>query len=210
MVKDEKLNEDKNLNENDELNHEENIEKETLEDSEVNEDMEFEGIKDDVNEKNNVMDSLKEENKNLIEENKKLNNELEALKDRLLRINAEYDNFRKRTEKEKKSIYTEACADVLKAILPVFDSLEMASKSEGNAEDIKKGIEITVKQFNEAFKKLNVEEIPSDGEFDPNYHNAIMHVTDENIGKNQIVEVLQKGFKRGDKVLRFSLVKVAN
>lgn len=189
-------------------------EEETLEESEVNEDMEFEGLKDDDtedrNEEEKVITSLKDENLKLKDENKKLDNELNALKDRLLRLNAEYDNFRKRTEKEKKTIYTDACSDVLKHMLPVLDNLERAIAAEGSAEDLKKGIEITTKQFDEGLKKLGVEEIESNGEFDPNYHNAIMHIEDDNFGKNQIVEVFQKGFKREDKVLRFSLVKVAN
>lgn len=190
----------------------EELEEETLEESEVNEDMEFEELKEDTNDEmeESIIDKLRDENLKLKDENKKLENELNALKDRLLRINAEYDNFRKRTEKEKKSIYTDACADVLKHMLPVFDNLERAMTAEGNAEDLKKGIEITMKQFQEALKKLDVEEIASDGEFDPNYHNAIMHIEDDSFGKNEIVEVFQKGFKREDKVLRFSLVKVAN
>ncbi|KYH28570.1 MULTISPECIES: nucleotide exchange factor GrpE [Clostridium] len=197
---------------------EEEAKEETLKESEVNEDMEFEELKedDDIIEENIVDDlnkentKLKDENLKLKDENTKLKNELEALKDRLLRISAEYDNFRKRTDKEKKLIYTDACADILKHMLPVFDNLERAIVAEGNAEDLKKGIEITIKQFNDAFEKLGVEEIPTDGEFDPNYHNAIMHIEDDSFGKNQIVEVFQKGFKREDKVLRFSLVKVAN
>lgn len=194
----------------------EGFEEETLEESEVNEDKEFEDLKEDTieeiekDEEEEITNNLRNENQKLKDENKKMENELNALKDRLLRVNAEYDNFRKRTDKEKKTIYTDACADVLKEILPVFDSIEMAAKAEGNAEDIKKGIEITVKQFSEAFKKLNVEEISTDIEFDPNYHNAIMHVEDDNYEKNTIVEVFQRGFKREDKVLRFSLVKVAN
>ncbi|QGU95510.1 nucleotide exchange factor GrpE [Clostridium bovifaecis] len=190
----------------------EELEEETLEESEVNEDMEFEELKDNTNDEmeDSIVDNLKDENLKLKDENKKFENELDALKDRLVRINAEYDNFRKRTEKEKKSIYTDACADVLKHMLPVFDNLERAMGAEGNAEDLKKGIEITIKQFEEALKKLGVEEIAADGEFDPNYHNAIMHIEDDSFGKNEIVEVFQKGFKREDKVLRFSLVKVAN
>ncbi|MEA4828284.1 MAG: nucleotide exchange factor GrpE [Clostridium sp.] len=192
------------------------FENETLEEAEVNEDREFEELENSTNEDNdvenaeNLLSQLKDENKNLLDENKKLQNELEAIKDRLLRVNSEYDNFRKRTEKEKKAIYTDACSDILKHMLPVFDNLERAVLAEGNADDLKKGIEITIKQFEEAFKKLDVEEISTDGEFDPNYHNAIMHVEDDNFGKNQIVEVFQRGFKREDKVLRFSLVKVAN
>lgn len=165
---------------------------------------------DKVNKLNEENDDLKSKNKVLSDENKKLENELNALKDRFLRMNAEYENFRKRTEKEKKSIYTDACEDVLKNMFPVLDNLERAINAEGNEEDLKKGIEAVMKQFMDSLGKLDVEEITAESEFDPNYHNAIMHVEDENFGKNEIVEVFQKGFKRGDKVLRYSLVKVAN
>lgn len=156
------------------------------------------------------LSEVKEENQKLLDENNKIKNENEALKDRLARLNAEYDNFRKRTSKEKEGIYTDACEDVLKEMLPVLDNLERAISVEGSAEDIKKGIEITIKQFGSALEKLDVEEISNEGEFDPNFHNAVMHIEDDQYEKNQVVEVFQKGYKRGDKVLRYSMVKVAN
>ncbi|MEG1255122.1 nucleotide exchange factor GrpE [Clostridium sp.] len=148
--------------------------------------------------------------KNRKAENKELKEEIDSLKDKLLRTVAEYDNFRKRTIKEKENIYTEACTDVLKEMLPVLDNLQRAISVDGNAEDLKKGIEMTVNQFCGSLEKLGVEEIPSEGDFDPNFHNAVMHVEDENIGKNQVVEVFQSGYKKGNKVLRHSMVKVAN
>lgn len=157
-----------------------------------------------------LLSGVKEENQKLLDENNKIKNENEALKDRLARLNAEYDNFRKRTSKEKEGIYTDACEDVLKEMLPVLDNLERAISVEGSAEDIKKGIEITIKQFGSALEKLSVEEISNEGEFDPNFHNAVMHIEDDKYGKNQVVEAFQKGYKRGDKVLRYSMVKVAN
>lgn len=157
-----------------------------------------------------LVDGLKNENTKLLEENNKVNSENQVLKDRLARTVAEYDNFRKRTSKEKEGIYTDACEDILKEILPVFDNIERAVTVGGSLEDLKKGIEITIKQFNTALEKLNVEEIKADAEFDPNVHNAVMHVDDEQIGENQVVEVFEKGYKRGDKVLRYSMVKVAN
>jgi molecular chaperone GrpE len=157
-----------------------------------------------------LINGLKSENGKLVEENSKINSENEALKDRLSRTVAEYENFRKRTSKEKESIYTNACEDILKEILPVLDNLERAITVDGNIEDLKKGIEMTIKQFNGALEKLNVEEVEVDGEFDPHMHNAVMHVDDEQYGKNEVVEVFQKGYKRGDKVLRYSVVKVAN
>ncbi|MCH3964694.1 MAG: nucleotide exchange factor GrpE [Clostridium sp.] len=157
-----------------------------------------------------VIKALKDENKNLNEENSRIKNELATLKDRLARTVAEYDNFRKRTAKEKEQIYTDVCEDVLKEVLPVLDNLERAVSIDGSADDLKKGVEMTMKQFNDALKKLDVEEIPVDGGFDPHLHNAVMHVEDESYAKNSVVEVFQKGYKKGDKVIRYSMVKVAN
>lgn len=140
----------------------------------------------------------------------KLTNEVEALKDRLLRVTAEYENFRKRTAKEKEGIYTDACADVIKEVLPVIDNLERAVAADGSVEDLKKGIEMTIKGLEGSFGKLGVEEIDASGEFDPNLHQAVMHIEDENFEKNSVAEVFMKGYKRGDKVIRHSVVKVAN
>lgn len=165
---------------------------------------------EDEDEGINLQEELKKENLELKSENKKAINELNAIKDRLARVMAEYDNFRKRTVKEKDNIYSDACKDILKEILPVLDNLERAVKVEGNADDLKKGVEMTMKQFNSALSKLNVEEIPCEGEFDPNLHNAVMHIEDDKYDKNSIVEVLQKGYKREDKIIRYSMVKVAN
>lgn len=182
----------------DDLNNENN---EGWQAGEILEDQEFEEDEDET---------LKEEFSRLKNENSKLSNELEALKDRLLRLNAEYDNFRKRTAKEKEGIYTDACEDVLKEMLPVLDNLERAITVDGSVEDLKKGIEMTTRQFKGAFEKLGVEEIDATGEFDPNLHQAVMHVQDEAFGQNAVAEVFQKGYKRGDKVLRYTMVKVAN
>ena len=162
-----------------------------------------------------LLESEKEKNmskkmKKLQEENMKLENDVVDVKDKLLRTMAEYENFRKRTAKEKEGIYTDACADVLKEVLPVLDNLERALSVEGCTEDLRTGVEMTVRQFNEAFVKLGVEELAPKGEFDPNLHNAVMHIEDEQYGANEIVEVFQKGYKRANKVLRHSMVKVAN
>jgi molecular chaperone GrpE len=146
----------------------------------------------------------------LNDENTKLTNELNAYKDRLVKTIAEYENFRKRTAKEKEEIYNSACEDILKNVFPILDNIERAASIDGASDDIKKGLEMTLKQFNESLSKLQIEEIDASGEFDPNLHNAVMHGEDENIGKNTVVEVLQKGFKRGNKVLRHSMVKVVN
>lgn len=144
------------------------------------------------------------------EEIKKLNNELDSLKDRLLRITAEYDNFRKRTAKEKEGIYTDACVDVLKEIVPNLDNLERAIEADGTVEDMKKGVEMTLKGFQSALDKLGVEVICTEDGFDPNFHQAVMHIQDENFEANSVAEVFQKGYKRGDKVIRHTMVKVAN
>lgn len=170
--------------------------------AEKNEDEESEKINSEDNDIN-AMEKLKDENE-------RLNNELDTLKDRLVRTVAEYDNYRKRTAKEKEGIYTDACEDVLKLMLPVLDNLERALAAEGSIEDLKKGVDMTVKQFNDSLEKLGVEEISIEDGFDPNFHNAVMHIEDESYEKNAVVEVFQKGYKRGERVLRHSMVKVAN
>ncbi|WP_291707037.1 nucleotide exchange factor GrpE [Clostridium sp.] len=165
-----------------------------------------EDIVEENNDKENELNAMRK----LKDENKKLTNEADTLKERLLRLTAEYENYRKRTSKEKEGIYTDACTDVLKEMIPVLDNLERAISVEGNVEDIKKGIEMTIKGFKASFEKLGVEEIDATGEFDPNYHQAVMHIEDENLGANSVAEVFQKGYKRGDKVIRYTVVKVAN
>ena len=165
---------------------------------------------DPVEELKKKLEEANLENVKLTDELVKYKNELETFKDRFSRTLAEYENYRKRTAKEKEGIYTLACEDILKDILPVLDNLERASAVAGSVEDLKKGIDMTVKQFADAFEKLQVEVIPTDDGFDPNFHNAVMHVEDENYGSNAVAEVFQKGYKRGDKVLRWSMVKVAN
>ena len=144
------------------------------------------------------------------EENIKLQEELDNTKDRLLRLTAEYDNYRKRTIKEKEGIYSDAYVDVLKEIVPILDNLERAITADGNIGDLKKGIEMTIKGCQDSFAKLGVEEIDTSGEFDPNVHNAVMHIEDENLGKNVIAEVFQKGYKKDEKIIRHTMVKVAN
>ena len=146
--------------------------------------------------------------KKLKEENDKLSKEVEAFKDRLLRVTAEYENFRKRTAKEKEGI--DACADVLKEVIPTIDNLERALAVDGSVEDLKKGIEMTIKGFQTSLEKLGVEEISVEEGFDPNMHQAVMHIQDENLDKNVVAEVFLKGYKKGDKVIRYSMVKVAN
>ena len=131
--------------------------------------------------------------------------------EKYLRLAAEYDNYRKRTAKEKENAWTEAKAQTVAAFLPVYDNLERALKQETTDEAYKKGVEMTMKGLQDALTGLGVEVIPALGEtFDPNRHNAVMHVDDEEAGENTIVEVFQQGFICGEKVIRFSMVKVAN
>ena len=131
--------------------------------------------------------------------------------DRYLRLAAEYDNYRKRTAKEKEALWSAAKADTVAAFLPVYDNLERAVKQETADEAYKKGVEMTMNQLKEVFDKLGVTEIPALGEpFDPNLHNAVMHIDDENFGENTISQVFQAGFQCGDKVIRFAMVQVAN
>ncbi|MCR5088808.1 MAG: nucleotide exchange factor GrpE [Oscillospiraceae bacterium] len=162
--------------------------------------------KKDKKEKRKGKRLSKEEEK--IEE---LEDELAKYNDRYLRLCAEYDNFRKRTQKEKESLYGEIRADTLLKFLPVYDNLERALKQGTEDEAYRKGVEMIMTQFCSTMEKLGVEEVPALGEkFDPSLHNAVMHVDDEEKGENEIVDVFQKGFKLGDKVIRFAMVKVAN
>ena len=131
--------------------------------------------------------------------------------ERYLRLMAEFDNYKKRSAKERENIYTDVRVDTVTKFLPVFDNLERALKTETADEAFKRGVEMTFNQLADVFKKLGVEEIESVGKpFDPTMHNAVMHVEDEQYGESEIVEEFQKGFKIGDKVIRFSMVKVAN
>lgn len=200
------------MEEKKDLNNEEILDEaeETTEDTTVEENAETVGNEEvKSEEENNEEDQLSLVRK-LNDENKKLNNEVDALRDRLLRITAEYENYRKRTAKEKDGIYTDACTDVLKEIIPVVDNLERALAVDGNVEDLKKGIEMTIKGFQGSLEKLGVEEIDTTAGFDPNLHQAVMHIQDDSFEKNSVAEVFLKGYKRGDKVIRFTMVKVAN
>ena len=148
--------------------------------------------------------------KKLEEELAAAKKETEELNERYLRMLAEYDNFRKRSAKERDGIYTDAYIDALTSILPVLDNLERAEAC-GESEALAKGLELTLKSFRDTLAKMGVQEIEAQGKtFDPNLHNAVMHVEDEGFGEGEIVEVLMKGYKKDDKVIRYSMVKVAN
>ena len=131
--------------------------------------------------------------------------------DSYLRLAAEYDNFRKRSQKEKDNLYTEIRSETVEKFLPVYDNLERALAQETQDAAFKKGVEMTMNQLIAVMEKLGVVSFGAAGEvFDPQLHNAVMHVEDEALGENVIAEVFQKGFKVGEKVVRFAMVKVAN
>lgn len=132
--------------------------------------------------------------------------------DKYLRLAAEYDNYRKRTAKEKEAIYTDAKIDTIKSMLGVYDNLERGIAQYADEESPhRKGLEMVFKQFKECLAKLDVKQMEAVGKpFDPEKHSAVVHVEDERYGENEVVEVLQQGFTLGEKVLRFAIVKVAN
>lgn len=136
---------------------------------------------------------------------------LREQEDKYLRLLAEYDNYRKRSQKEKENAWTTAKADTAKEFLPVYDNLERALKQETADEAYAKGVQMIMTQLKTVLEKLGIEEIPALGEtFDPNFHNAVMHMEDDSLGENTVAEVFQTGFKIGDKVIRHAMVKVAN
>ena len=131
--------------------------------------------------------------------------------DRYLRLAAEYDNYRKRTTKEKEGIYADAKMDTVKPFLEVYDNLVRGVSQFEEGDSHRQGLEMIAKQFLTVLEKLGVTEIEAEGQpFDPEKHNAVMHVEDESVGENTVVEVFQKGFMLNDKVIRFAMVKVAN
>ena len=151
----------------------------------------------EVNEEANQLDSLKQE--------------LSSTKDMLLRTAAELDNFKKRTEKEKSELSGFVKASILKSMLPVADNIARAALAEKGSENYIKGLELITKQLCDVLKQLGLEEIECLNQpFDPNFHEAVMHIEDENYGENTVVEVLQTGYKSGDIVIRPAMVKVAN
>lgn len=157
----------------------------------------------------------KKKSKSSEAELKKVQKELETVKSELADINdkyvrmlAEYDNFRRRSQKERESVYSDAYTDAISEMLPIIDNLERAAQY-NDAESVTKGVQMILKACEDIFTKLGVTEIEAK-EFDPTYHNAVMHVEDEAYGEGEIVEVLQKGYIKGDKIIRYAMVKVAN
>ena len=148
--------------------------------------------------------------KKLLEEIEELKATISLMEDKYLRMAAEYDNFRRRSKEEKDALYELAMADTVKELLPIIDNLyRAAGYTEG--EKVLEGLVITAKTTQDMFKKLGVEEFGNPGEtFDPNLHNAVLHIEDEAFGEGEIVEVYQKGYKKGKHVIRFAMVKTAN
>ena len=142
----------------------------------------------------------------------KLEQELQTLRDQHLRTLAEYDNFRKRTDREKAGIYNDAVIATVAAVLPVADNMDRAlEQKDCSAEDLRRGVEMVCKQLEESLKKLGVQEMAGVGEeFNPDLHNAVSHIEDETLEENVISAVFQKGYLLGDKVVRHAMVQVAN
>jgi len=136
--------------------------------------------------------------------------QLKEKDDRYLRMAAEYDNFRRRSREEKEGVYDHAVFDTVSELLPIFDNLERAARYE-DGEKVKEGLSMLLKSTEEVLKKLGIEAFGTAGEtFDPQIHNAVFHVEDEAYGEGEITEVFQKGYKKGNKILRFAMVKTAN
>ena len=155
----------------------------------------------------------KEDTKAAEKEDTKAAEKIAALQDQVLRQMAEFDNFRKRTEKEKEQSFSNGAASVVEKLLPIIDNFEraIASRKEDTDAAYADGVEMIYKQFNTVLEGLGIKAIEAVGkEFDPSLHNAVMHIDDENYGENEVVEELQKGYTYGDTVLRHSMVKVAN
>ena len=140
-----------------------------------------------------------------------LKTQLAAKEDQFLRLAAEYDNFRRRSAKEKTEAYSKAKADAALAFLPVYDNLERALKQGSEDEAFLKGVEMTMTQLVNVLDSLGIKAIEAEGKpFDPNFHKAVMHIKDETLGENVVAQVFQTGFIMGDKVIRFAMVQVAN
>lgn len=169
--------------------------------------------KDKSERKKSETKKLKSENEALLRELEQKNEALAAADDKYLRLLAEYDNYRRRSREEKDAVYSEAVSDAVRELLPLFDNLELASKytaddAEGEAA---KGVNMILSSVPGILEKLNVSAFGETGDpFDPNLHNAVMHVEDESLGEGVITDVFQKGYRHGDRVIRFAMVKVAN
>ena len=193
---------------------EENI-KETVANDEVSDENKTETTDKTENKKD--ASKIKSEVKKLVaeleeekEKNKKLSLELDEEKDKYLRMLAEYDNFRRRSQKDKENTYADAYGDALSEFLPVLDNIERALEY-AESESAKEGIRMIMAQVTQAMDKLGIEAFAEKGDtFDPMIHNAVMHVDDEALGENVIADIFQRGYRRGEKIIRHAMVKVAN
>jgi molecular chaperone GrpE len=162
-------------------------------------------------------EELKETTKKGPTKSEKLQAEIDALKaeiaekdDKYLRMAAEYDNFRRRSREEKEGIWEAATAETVAELLPIIDNLDRAAQFEAG-EKLREGLVMTAKATASVFEKLGVEEFGKPGDtFDPNLHNAVLHVDDDSYGEGKIIEVFQKGYKKGKRIIRFAMVKTAN
>ena len=146
----------------------------------------------------------------LLKKIEELENLLKEKEDQHLRMAAEYENFRRRSREEKESVYTEAVSDTVGELLPIIDNLERAALYD-DGDKVKEGLVMTLKSVESVFASLKVEAMGSVGEtFDPNFHNAVLHDEDDSKGEGEIVDVFQKGYKRGNKIIRFAMVKTVN
>lgn len=168
--------------------------------------------KENANPKKKIFSKGSKKEEELEKKLHELEDALSKQKDQFLRTAAEYDNYRKRSEREKAALYADATAAAVLEILPVEDNLERAlAQKECTVEDLRKGVEMVQAQMKASLEKLGVSEMGAEGEtFDPALHNAVMHIEDESLGENVIVQVFQKGYKIGDKVVRHAMVQVAN
>ena len=184
-------------------------EKETLTEEELTEEAAEESAEETAEEKTQEESEAQEEAQESPEE--KLQKELDEQKDKYLRLMAEYDNFRKRSAKERLELTETAKGSAISEILPVLDNFERALQTETEDEAYKSGVEMIFKQFGDALAKLGVEVIdPTGQEFDPNIANAVNQIEDENLGENVVAQTFQKGYKVGGKVIRYAMVVVAN
>ena len=150
------------------------------------------------------------QDKKLVAKIEELEAKIKEYDDKYLRMAAEYDNFRRRSREEKDAIYETALADTVNELLPIIDNLDRAANF-GDGEKVKEGLQLTLKATASVFEKLGVEEFGKVGDtFDPNIHNAVLHVDDESYGEGEIIEVFQKGYKKGKHIIRFAMVKTAN
>lgn len=168
--------------------------------------------KEKVQDTNQTTEQVDEKVSELEQNIQKKDEEIASLNDKYMRLVAEYDNYKKRTIKEKEALYTSSVCDIVKELLPVMDNLERAMNSfEDKESEHYKGFEMVLRQTSDIFTKIGVEEIKAEGEtFNPDLHNAVMHIDDDNFGENVVAEQFQKGYTYKDKVIRYSMVKVAN